>query len=310
MKQVFLIVFDSVRPDHLSCYGYPRKTTPNIDKIAERGCLFRDAIVPYPILPGTARSAYAILSGQTKIMRLDDRCSQELKLLQQITPNSCFASNHLLFFSTLKWHKGWTFTYLMEAHPHFFRPGQELMDWVKTVLPAEKPALTLLWFNETHASYHYDESWQEFYADDMPSPIEMEEIALYDPGLLRENGGKPDLRKHMAYCDASIHKVDNLAQMIVERASNEVLVMAMSDHGDFLGEYGHWFTHNWTHAGSRFSREDLTEATNQCLRPIFLTMSEPSPYTEEQVSLLDIAPTVAEWLDIDPLPFWEGKSLL
>lgn len=34
---------DAVRPDHLSCYGYSRKTTPNIDKIAEDGLLFENA---------------------------------------------------------------------------------------------------------------------------------------------------------------------------------------------------------------------------------------------------------------------------
>jgi len=40
---VILAVMDAVRPDHLSCYGYSRKTTPNIDKIAEDGLLFENA---------------------------------------------------------------------------------------------------------------------------------------------------------------------------------------------------------------------------------------------------------------------------
>lgn len=47
MKQKFpniiLIVMDTVRADHLSCYGYRRKTTPNIDKIAEQGVVFENA---------------------------------------------------------------------------------------------------------------------------------------------------------------------------------------------------------------------------------------------------------------------------
>lgn len=40
---VVLIVMDTVRADHLSCYGYYRKTTPNIDKIANKGVLFENA---------------------------------------------------------------------------------------------------------------------------------------------------------------------------------------------------------------------------------------------------------------------------
>lgn len=40
---IILIVLDSVRQDHLSCYGYPRKTTPNIDSLAVEGTLFENA---------------------------------------------------------------------------------------------------------------------------------------------------------------------------------------------------------------------------------------------------------------------------
>jgi arylsulfatase A-like enzyme len=43
-KNIILISFDEVRPDHLSCYGYYKKTTPNIDTIAECGVLFETCI--------------------------------------------------------------------------------------------------------------------------------------------------------------------------------------------------------------------------------------------------------------------------
>ncbi len=38
---VILISIDTLRADHLSCYGYHRETTPNIDKIASDGTIFR-----------------------------------------------------------------------------------------------------------------------------------------------------------------------------------------------------------------------------------------------------------------------------
>jgi arylsulfatase A-like enzyme len=41
---VLLISFDTLRPDHMGCYGYSRDTTPNIDKFAEKGLLFTQAI--------------------------------------------------------------------------------------------------------------------------------------------------------------------------------------------------------------------------------------------------------------------------
>lgn len=43
---VLLIVIDTLRADHLSSYGYPRPTTPNIDELARRSVLFENAIAP------------------------------------------------------------------------------------------------------------------------------------------------------------------------------------------------------------------------------------------------------------------------
>jgi arylsulfatase A-like enzyme len=41
---VVLISIDSLRPDHLGCYGYARKTSPRIDQLAGEGTLFEHAI--------------------------------------------------------------------------------------------------------------------------------------------------------------------------------------------------------------------------------------------------------------------------
>jgi len=41
---VLLISIDSLRPDHLQCYGYPRQTSPTLDRIAAEGVLFENAI--------------------------------------------------------------------------------------------------------------------------------------------------------------------------------------------------------------------------------------------------------------------------
>jgi arylsulfatase A-like enzyme len=44
MPNIVLITMDTTRVDHLSCYGYERETTPNIDKLAEEGHLFTRAV--------------------------------------------------------------------------------------------------------------------------------------------------------------------------------------------------------------------------------------------------------------------------
>ena len=37
---VLLITLDTTRPDHLGCYGYKRRTSPNIDELSREGVLF------------------------------------------------------------------------------------------------------------------------------------------------------------------------------------------------------------------------------------------------------------------------------
>jgi arylsulfatase A-like enzyme len=43
---VLVIVVDTLRADHLSAYGYPKLTSPQIDLIAKQGVLFENAIAP------------------------------------------------------------------------------------------------------------------------------------------------------------------------------------------------------------------------------------------------------------------------
>lgn len=48
---LILISLDSLRADHVSAYGYSRKTTPNIDNLAENGILFKNYITQAYLTP-------------------------------------------------------------------------------------------------------------------------------------------------------------------------------------------------------------------------------------------------------------------
>src|SRR5262249_49980011 len=45
---VLYVFIDTVRADHLSVYGYGRKTTPALEKLAERAFVFDNAFTPAP----------------------------------------------------------------------------------------------------------------------------------------------------------------------------------------------------------------------------------------------------------------------
>lgn len=57
---IFLIVIDALRPDHLGCYGYERNTSPNIDNLAGEGVLFEHAVSQTPV---TTFSVTSFLTG-------------------------------------------------------------------------------------------------------------------------------------------------------------------------------------------------------------------------------------------------------
>jgi choline-sulfatase len=60
--RILFIDIDTLRPDHLGCYGYHRNTSPNLDWIASQGCRFDNCYVSdAPCLPSRA----ALWTGRT-----------------------------------------------------------------------------------------------------------------------------------------------------------------------------------------------------------------------------------------------------
>src|SRR5215472_14103062 len=57
---VFLITIDTLRADHVHCYGYDRIQTPALDLLAQQGIRFTQAFTPSPI---TNSSHVSILTG-------------------------------------------------------------------------------------------------------------------------------------------------------------------------------------------------------------------------------------------------------
>lgn len=59
--RILMIDIDTLRTDHMSCYGYPRRTTPNLDQVAADGLRFDQYYcVDAPCLPSRA----SLLTGQ------------------------------------------------------------------------------------------------------------------------------------------------------------------------------------------------------------------------------------------------------
>ncbi len=60
-RSVILISLDTLRADHLGCYGHERDTSPNLDALAAEGVLFEQAVAP---APWTLPSHASLLTGR------------------------------------------------------------------------------------------------------------------------------------------------------------------------------------------------------------------------------------------------------
>ena len=59
-RNLLVVSLDTTRLDHLSTYGYPRQTSPNIDRLAADGVLFEQA---FSQSPKTAPSHMTVFTG-------------------------------------------------------------------------------------------------------------------------------------------------------------------------------------------------------------------------------------------------------
>jgi len=107
------------------------------------------------------------------------------------------------------------------------------------------------------------------------------------------------------YDGTLVYTDDNLGRILAvldELAlTDDTLVAVVGDHGEALGEHGLYFTHD-------FSLYD------EVLRvPFVLRMPgriPPGTVVDQQVRLMDLAPTLLDLLGVDPLPDAEGVSLV
>ena len=85
---VLLIAIDSIRADHMSCYGYHRLTTPHMDRFATEGVLFEQTYSAHvPTTPAYASMLTGMDCFNTQVVALRHKGglrSTEVKTMAEI----------------------------------------------------------------------------------------------------------------------------------------------------------------------------------------------------------------------------------
>ena len=315
---IVLITIDTLRVDHLSCYGYKRKTSPNIDKIANEGIRFTrtTATAPWtpPSMASIMTSLYPMSHGVNNgVFRDGEAYNQEYlsdtfttlaEVLKENGYTTFGAAANAHMSEDLGFAQGFDYYYCK-----WFDNASELnkvvFSWKNKMQNSEKVFLWLHYI-DPHDPYSAKLPWIDYYSSkpwrgkQNLSETLIEELKGLIPLFKKRSKARRYLK---ALYDSEVSFVDYHMGLLLDNLGlkNDPLIIITSDHGEEFLEHG-----SLGHAHTLY--QELVHV------PFIIKL--PDPYNEYAgktinmpTSILDIMPTILGFLKI-PLPDGlMGKSL-
>jgi len=260
VENVFLLTVDSLRADHLSCYGYERGTTPNLDRFATEGVLFERA---YSTSSHTRESVPSLLTGEYPDRAVDNGFhlsapSVATHLGDDVT-TAAFHSNPYVsraydfdrdfdaFDDDLPLRGGKIISLLRLAwarfRGRFYARGEEInersLDWVDG---QDGPVFIWNHYMDPHDPYEPPVKARRDLGVDGPEEIRsLHRRAGQDPASV----SKEEHRHLVNLYDGEVRYIDTVLgeflDALEERGLRErSLVLVTADHGDAFGEHGYY----------------------------------------------------------------------
>lgn len=223
---IVLITIDTLRADHLHCYGDQKVKTPNIDALASDGVLFEKAVTQAPL---TAPSHASIFTGTNpNVHHVRDTGGFILRpssvTFTTILKKNGWDTAGFIGSEVLKRSFGFNqgFSFYDDQMPRSTEKGY-LRD-------ASRPANIVVdhavsWLNASSKQPFF--MWLHFYDPHEP----------YRPpaSFLRQYPGKP-YDAAIAFTDQQIGRF--LAAVRKKSPAEKTIIVLMADHGESLGEHG------------------------------------------------------------------------
>ncbi len=284
---VILVTIDTLRADHVGCYGYALAQTPTLDALAHSGVRFTRAYTPVPLtLPAHGSLLTGIFPMATGMHDFTtNKVPANSATLARILHDHGYTTAAFIGAAVLDSRFGlnqgfdeyfdhFDFSQLRAANfDQLERRGDRVVDealsWLK--LNPRRPLFLWVHLYDPHYPYTPPEPYASQFRD---SPYDGE----------------------IAFADA---QVGRLFSYLRERGEyDNALIVVASDHGEGLGEHGEknhgFFIYNSTlHV------------------PLICKVPGAQPrLVEEEVSLVDVLPTLLEALKLPVPPVVQGRSLM
>jgi len=340
---IILITIDSLRYNHLGCYGYHRNTSPNIDALAGRGVKFTQAIsngsqTPMAFPAILASALPVLVNSENNLMRQDDTLAEILKKYgyhtAAFTPspdltrfygyNRGFdvfhdsfrqlSSKGLRIWARIRAKSKRSLDYrILARFSWLFRPlflrvqtrsmisadeiTNEAMSWLET----NKDRFFLwLHYMDVHQPYMPEETYLKQFCDQPVSRHKM--YSLWRRMIQKRAEISPAEREIIINLyDADIKYTDTVIGSLLDRLGNRLagtIVVITADHGEELGEHGN-FGHHSMYDG--ILRVPLIIAGPKIKSGISVN---------QQVSLIDLTPTIVDLIEGKIISNFHGRSLI
>jgi len=326
---VILIVLDTVRKDHLSVYGYPRKTTPFLEKLAKESVVFNNAYTPIPLTAPAHTSLFtsAYPSEHQVLENGWQLLNWRRPLLAEVLKKNGYQTGAVvgsaILHRGLKLNRGFDFykddefTILTstakknleqdsaeddetgartkKAHK---RQAQDVTKWCRKWLEGIRPKAPFFLFAhfwDAHRAYYLPDTFvRPFQVDpEFAAWLEANHYLLKDHyELINE------------YDNAIFYLDQNLESLFLyldqKGILNRALIIITADHGEGLGQHNiYWHC-----------LRIYQEQTRVPLLIRFPDQYRAGAKIDANVSLIDLAPTILDFLKLkDPMQ-GRGESLL
>jgi arylsulfatase A-like enzyme len=338
---VLFITIDCLRVDHLSCYGYNKVTSPNIDQLAENSVVFKNAFSTGPgtrqSFPGIFTSTYPLMYGGYELLSNERTSFVEVLKKNQLDTGG-FSSNiqisrfynyHKGFntffdplggpFQTMKNRvklqlksvlnpKGRWFKIAASLYRTFFTPTGPYPDATKMtdkvlswIGDCTSPFFGWVHYMDVHGPWMPPPTFQEKLLPNTLSKPEMQ--SLWTKITTNAEMTPLDLQNTLALYDAGIMYVDACLGTLFKKLDKDdllkdTIIIITADHGEEFGEHG-----DFDHYPKLY--DELLHV------PLIISVPEhPRRTIDETVSLIDLAPTIVELVNLSPIHGWEGKTLV
>lgn len=299
-KNVILISIDALRSDHLSCYGYKRKTSPSIDKLASEGVLFRNVISTSnwtpPSLASIRTATYPYRHGVFDWM---DVINPDLATIESLLKKMRYVT-----------------IFIRDSSPNILRSNddkltQKAIDWIRKY----KNRNFFLWIHYfgSHGPYRPSFPYNRMYLND-EFMNKQRHAKLTDAHFLG-CGGIPryvvqdknsDINYYISQYDGAISFTDKQIGLLLDELQTlgidkDTIIIITADHGESLDEHEYYFHHGF------YLYDEIIKI------PLIIKYNNMLPAGKtinSQVRSIDIIPTILELLNIDKDKGMQGKSLL